>query len=137
MKQFWTGQEVPRVSQFASSLKDSTNVQWVAVSNYVHSSFPFQLKEMVSQGKITWQDYNMVLTGPGFKRNPDKEWPVNGRSSFSPIGGLSTTERRLQRDYNDNNKFNIEYCCSLCTFTCSKPIALFQKTSILPTEGVL
>jgi len=53
---------------------------------------------MISRGKITWQDYNMTLTGPGFKRNPDKEWPVNGRSSFSPIGGLSTTERRLQRD---------------------------------------
>lgn len=67
----------------------------------LHSAFPFQLKEMVSQGKITWQDYNMTLTGPGFKRNPDKEWPDKGRSSFSPIGGLSTTERRLQRNNND------------------------------------
>lgn len=36
-----------------------------------------------------------ILTGPGFKRNPDKECPVKGRSSFPPMGGLSTTERRL------------------------------------------
>jgi len=59
------------------------------------SLVPFQLNKPIFPGKIALQDYNMTLTGPGFKRNPDKEWPVNGRSSFSPIGGLSTTERRL------------------------------------------
>ena len=41
---------------------------------------------------------SLKLTGPGFKRNPDKEWPVNGRSSFPPIGGLSTTDRRLEME---------------------------------------
>ena len=39
-----------------------------------------------------------TLTGPGFKRNPDKECPVSGKSSFPPIGGLSTTERRLKTE---------------------------------------
>lgn len=49
----------------------------------------------------------MTLTGPGFKRKPEREWPVNGRSSFSPMGGLSTTERRLKTiikwQYNEIN----------------------------------
>lgn len=82
----------PHLSHCVSSWKDSTHLR--LFQNTLLNSFSIKGDDF--SWKITWQEYNMTLTGPGFKRNPEREWPVNGRSSFSPMGGLSTTERRLK-----------------------------------------
>ena len=84
-----------------------------------HKLVPIPNHHKFSLFPIVGHCENNKLTGPGFKRNPDRECPVNGRSSFPPMGGLSTTDRRLKIE----GKSSI---CRACDY--------LQRISILMTS---